>query len=159
MNTYTTIMIVINIIMLFSVWFTHHKFHILELFAYWMFICAVIQQVFTILTMNLHFIGITEGVAVFWFLLINRLILCPSLIIWLIYFSKDQNLVHKTVLTGICLVLLAFIQFLSKHFGLISFTKWNVFFSLIEWFVVILIFFGFKGWFRSLLKKEDLIVW
>lgn len=144
--------------MLLSIWLTRHKLHTLEILAYWMFICAVIQQVFTTLTMNLHFIGITEGVVVFWFLLMNRLILFPSLIIWLFYFSKDINIVHRTVLTGIWAIVFSFIQLLSKKFGLINFPKWNFVYSLAEWLFVILISFGFMLWFRFLLKKEELIV-
>jgi hypothetical protein len=158
LNTYITFMIIINTAMLLSVWLTRHKFHILEILAYWMFICTVIQQVFTMLTINLHFIGITQGVGIFWFLIMNRLILFPLLIIWLFYFFKDISLVHKTVLTGIWVIALSCIQFLSKKFCLITFSKWNFVYSLAEWLIVILISFGFLLWFRFLLKKEELIV-
>lgn len=158
MLLYIIIMIVLNQILFGSLWFTRQKLHVLEICAYWMFSCIIIQQVFTIVTLNLRYIEITEGEGVFWFLIMNRLLIYPALIIWLYYFSKHKKLVHKVILTMIWLIPLASIQSFSNQFGLITFSKWNFIYSLAEWLIVILLSFSFFVWFRYLIKKEELII-
>jgi hypothetical protein len=158
MLIYIIIMIILNQLMFASIWYTRQKMHVLEICANWMFICIIIQQIFTILTINLRYIVITEGVGVFWFLIMNRLIIYPSLIFWLFYLSKNKNLLYKVILTVIWLFPLASIQSLSNKFGLITFSNWNFICSLAEWLLVITLSFCFLEWFRYLLKKEEIIV-
>ena len=158
MFIFIIIMVILSTVTLFSLRFTLKKLHIMEIFAYWMFICAIVQQVFTIITMNLGMIVITEGVGVFWYLIMIRLILIPSIIIWLFYFSKNINLAHKAFLAGICIVALSGIQLLNKTYSMITYSNWNIAYSFAEWFTIILISFSFFLWFRYLLKKEDFIV-
>lgn len=158
MLTYIIIMIMLNQLMLASLWFTRQKLHVLEICAYWMFTCIIIQQIFTIITLNLRSIVISEGEGVFWFLIMNRLLIYPSLVILLYHFSKNKKLVHKVILIIIWIFPLASIQSFSNKFGLITFSKWNFIYSLAEWLLVILLSFSFFVWFRYLLKKEELIV-
>lgn len=158
MFIYIITMVILNLVMFMSLSLTRQKLHILEICAYWMFNCAVIQQVFTIITLNNRWILITEGEGVFWFLIMNRLVIYPALLIWLYYFIKNKKLVHKVLLTVIWIFPLASIQSLSNKFGIITFSKWNFIFSLGEWSIVILLSFSFIAWYRYLLKKVEQIV-
>ncbi|MFC5452329.1 hypothetical protein [Paenibacillus aestuarii] len=155
---FVIIMIIINMAAILSIRFARRKFNMLEICAYWMLNCAVIQQVFTIITINLQMIEVSEGVGVFWYLVMNRLVLMPSLIIWLFYFSKDVNIIRKAIFMGAWLLVLSGIQLLSKTFGMIAYVNWNVGYSLAEWFMVLFATTSFFLWFRHILKKEEFIV-
>lgn len=149
------IMIILSAVGLFSLYFTQSIFHTIEIISYFMIIVVMIQQVFLISTLNLGMIQISETISGFWTQNVNLLILIPCITIWLFcsFFSKSFSILKKIWLTAVWLFCMFGIEVLCHRLGLITFIRWNIGYSFIEWLIVLGGSLCFALLFRKLLRK------
>ncbi|HEY0827607.1 MAG TPA: hypothetical protein VGE40_05900 [Bacilli bacterium] len=151
-----TIMMILSAVGLSTLFFIRKIFSPLEIIAYFMVITALIQQIYTMITFNLGMIQLTGKVSVFWFLNINLLIIVPCVTIWLLYsyFSPAVSPFLKALMTGGWLLGMFGIELLFHRFGFITFKRWHIGYSFIEWLIILIGSLCFILWFRNLLRKQ-----
>jgi hypothetical protein len=151
-----TITIILSLLGLSTLFFFQKIFRIIEIIAYFIALSVLIQQVFTIVTLNLEMIQLSGTVSVFWFINMYLLIIVPCVTLWLFYsyFSPASSRFLKVLLTGGWLLGLFGIELLFHRFGFITFKRWNIGYSFIEWLTVLIVSGCFILWYRNLLRKQ-----
>lgn len=131
-------------------------FGLIEIISYFMMIVILIQQVFLIVTLNLEMIRISDKIPVLWFRNINLLTLIPCITLWLLYsyFSPAVPFFLKITFSGVWLLSMFGIEALFNRFGFITFLRWNIGYSFVEWLIVIAGAFCFAMWYRNLIGKR-----
>jgi hypothetical protein len=123
-----TIMIILSIVVLSTLFFLRKIFYTIEIISYFLVISIMIQQVYTMITFNLEMIRPSVKVPVFWFLNMYLIIFVPCVTLWLFYsyFYPKSSLFIKAFLTGGWLLGMFGIELLFHRFGFITFKRWNI---------------------------------
>lgn len=159
MIMYLIISIVLSLILAVSSLYTRKHLHPYEILMNWIFSSALLFICSNIVELNKKWIQVEHALIPFWILTFFRLFIIPGLTLWLVflYTSKSINFLNKFFFTGIWFVVLIGFQFLNQSLGLMQFKNWNLFFSLIEWFIIWFLSISCWASFRLLLRKEAVL--
>lgn len=159
MFTYLIISIMLSVILVLSSYFTREVMHPYEIGMNWLFTSSLLFICSNIIELNQKWIEVSHAQFPFWFLTLNRLFIIPGLTIWLLFLYSVKNLhyFHKVLFTCFWFIITIALQFFHDSIGLIQFRQWNIYFSILEWFILWLLSFGYWTSFRLLLRKEAVL--
>ncbi|MDQ0897536.1 MULTISPECIES: hypothetical protein [unclassified Paenibacillus] len=151
-----TIMIILSLGGLSTLFLLRKIFYTIEIISYFLGISIPIQMVYTAITFNSEMIKITENVSVYWFLNMSTIIFVPCVTLWLfyLYFCQTANFFGKASLTIGWLLSMFGMELLFQSFGFFTFKCWNIGYSFFEWLFVLIVSGSFILWFRKLLRKQ-----
>jgi hypothetical protein len=134
--------------------------HPLEILAYYLFYTTLLQQTFTILTVNLHFFEMMDGTAVMVPVKLLGLSFYPVVNLWLLSFlgSRRTSLLSKFLLTILFQLLLVGSDFLHGWIGYVRPVHWSLVSVEARHLVLLALTLLFMAGYRKLLRKERIIV-
>lgn len=157
-------MVILNIIMfflcfgiLYTLRMMRSIFRPIEKIMYFMAILIAILQIHSAILDNFNLINFSESLSDFFFYKMNQLIIFPTATIWLLYsffYNKIRFLLKMLFLVAWFSGLTGF-YFLFHYLGILKFTGWNVGYSIVMWYVVLVESFCFSLLFRKMLGKCD----
>ncbi len=128
--------------------------HLFEIFFIWMVINIIHHNFMTIFALNTEMINLNSSSTSYWTMALIRVFLIPVLIIWYIDKTQEANNRNNWIILFILIPLLIGIEYLANLLNVYDLVKWNLFYSIIEWVVILLIIFFLSTIFRKILKKE-----
>ncbi|NPV91642.1 MAG: hypothetical protein HPY50_12800 [Firmicutes bacterium] len=139
-----------------SVFFLRQRLHPLEIFACYLFYTTLLQQSFTILTLNLHLFEMTDGVAVMIPIKLMGLSFYPIVNLWLLSFlgSRRIRLRYKFLLVIPFQLLLVGADFFHGWAGYIKVNHWSIIHGEVRHLVLLSLALLFMAGYRNLLRKE-----
>lgn len=107
----------------------------------------------TIFALNMEMINFNSHSTSYWTMALIRVFLIPVLIIW--YIDKTQGAKNRKnwIMLFILIPLLIGIEYLANLLNVYDFVKWNLFYSIIEWVVILLPISYLSTSFRKILRK------
>lgn len=128
--------------------------HLFEIFFIWMVINIIHHNFMTIFALNMEMINFNSNSTSYWTMALIRVFLIPVLIIW--YIDKTQGARNRKnwIMLFILIPLLIGIENLANLLNVYDFVKWNLFYSIVEWVVILLIISFLSTSFRKTLRKE-----
>lgn len=141
-------------ILLYFLKFQRENLFPLEIFTYWIVSTIVFQNYSAFFYMNIKHFIIHENLSIEMTHLINRIVLIP--VITLIFLNNYVNLTTiKKKIAFIFLIIIIFgcIEMLSHITGVLIHKNWNFWWSLIFWFIYILIAILLLKYFRIKMAK------
>jgi hypothetical protein len=159
MFTYLIISIMLSVILILSSFFTRKFLHPYEIGMNWLFTSSLLFICSNIVELNQKWIEVDHAQFPFWILTLNRLFIIPGLTLWLLFLYSLKNVhpINKVLFTSIWFILMTTLQFFHGSIGLIQFRQWNIYFSILEWFIIWFLSFGYWTSFRLLLRKEAVL--
>ncbi len=129
--------------------------HLFEIFFIWMVLNIIHHNFMTIFALNMEMIHFNSNPTSYWTMALIRVFLIPVLIIWYIDKTQGANNRNNWIILFILLPpLLIGIEYLANLLDVYDFVKWNLFYSTIEWVVILLIISFLSTIFRKILRKE-----
>jgi hypothetical protein len=149
-----SIIFCITVILFISFVSTKKNLHLFEIFFMWMIINIIHHNFLTVIAVNLHMFDFAEKPANYWALVFMRVFLIPLLIIW--YFDQTLSVkpYKKWAWLPVGILILLGVEYLADFLNVYRHTRWKLWWSLIEWFVIFLLVNYSWIWWRNLLKKE-----
>ncbi|WP_102347282.1 hypothetical protein [Bacillus sp. Marseille-P3661] len=128
--------------------------HLFEIFFIWMVTNIIHHNFMTIFALNMEMINFNSHSTSYWTMALIRVFLIPVLIIW--YIDKIQGAKNREnwIMLFILIPLLIGIEYLANLLNVYDFVKWNLFYSIIEWVVILLLISYLSTSFRKILRKE-----
>ncbi|WP_248929718.1 hypothetical protein [Paenibacillus hamazuiensis] len=148
--------IVANAAIAASVPLTKRYFHPLEIGAVLLFSCIFTQIIFTLSTLNLKWIELTDSLVSFWFLELFRIVGVPCLMVWFTVLLKRIRFHWGIYAPAVVLgsIGIACFDELCRKWGFFTYTYWNFWFSVIKWGISIIGVSLFYQWFRHDIAKK-----
>ncbi|MFB4168244.1 hypothetical protein [Virgibacillus sp. JSM 102003] len=128
--------------------------HLFEIFFIWMVINIIHHNFMTIFALNMEMINLNSSSTSYWTMALIRVFLIPVLIIWYIDNTQGANNRNNWFILFILIPLLIGVEYLANLLNVYDFEKWNLFYSIIEWVVILLIISFLSTIFRKILRKE-----
>jgi hypothetical protein len=127
--------------------------HLFEIFFIWMVTNIIHHNFMTIFALNMEMINFNSHSTSYWTMALIRVFLIPVLIIW--YIDKTQGAKNRKnwIMLFILIPLLIGIEYLTNLLKVYDFVKWNLFYSIIEWVVILLLISYLSTSFRKILRK------
>ncbi|WP_373229802.1 hypothetical protein [Cohnella sp.] len=106
--------------------------------------------------MNYKLIEVNTNLFLLWSFVINRFVLMPLLIIWLLdLYGSVRSFFFKMILTVTFTAILTGIEYLSDWLEVLHHAEpWQIWWTVVQWKAIIFITYLFKIWFRSVFEKE-----
>lgn len=128
--------------------------HLFEIFFIWMVLNIIHHNFMTIFALNMEMIHFNSNPTSYWTMELIRVFLIPVLIMWYIDKTQGSNNRNNWIILFILLPLLIGIEYLANLLDVYDFVKWNLFYSTIEWVVILLIISFLSTIFRKILRKD-----
>ncbi|GEO25004.1 hypothetical protein AAC03nite_07890 [Alicyclobacillus acidoterrestris] len=111
------------------------------------------HNVMTVVTLNLGMYQFTESPSDYLALTLVRIVILPLLIVW--YFDiTSMKAYQKWIWLPVGIAVLIGVEYLSDVLGVFEHTRWNLWWSVIEWFAVFVVLNYAWLWYRKMLRKE-----
>lgn len=149
-STFFALTVIINLTYAVS----KKNLHLFEIFFIWMVTNIIHHNFMTIFALNMEMINFNSHSTSYWTMALIRVFLIPVLIIW--YIDKIQGAKNREywIMLFILIPLLIGIEYLANLLNVYDFVKWNLFYSIIEWVVILLLISYLSTSFRKILRKE-----
>jgi hypothetical protein len=144
----------LTIILAVSFAVTRKNLHTFEILFMWMVIIIIHHTFVTIIAVNLKLIDFADHPENYWALVFNRVFLIPLLITWYFDAMVARRPFKKWLWLPIGILILSCSEYFAEWLGLYTYTRWKLWWSLIEWAVIFLLIHFSWLWYRSLLRKE-----
>jgi hypothetical protein len=144
----------ITLLLFISFVVTKRNLHLFEILFMWMIIIFIHHTFLTVTAVNLKLITFTASRTNFWTLVFNRITLIPLLIIWFVDISLSVTLLRKLLLLPVSLCILVGIEYLGDLFNIYHHVHWKVWWSVVEWTIILLFVYINWIWFRKILRRE-----
>lgn len=126
-----------------------------EVICYWLFISILGHEFFVIVNLNLKLIENTDSKILYLLITLNRTVLIPIIIMWLIStIFKSKTLFKKVASTLQYVLILTAIEYLGDWLGLTNHDKWNIWWTVLEWIGIISLTLLFSLYVKYLSKRE-----
>jgi Kef-type K+ transport system membrane component KefB len=145
----------LTVILAVSFALTQKNLHPFEILFMWMVTTIIHHTFVTITAVNLKLMDFAHHPENYWALVFNRVFLIPLLIIWYFDAMVARRPYQKWLWLPLAILILSGGEYLSEWLGLYTYTRWKLWWSLIEWSVILLLIHFSWMWYRSLLKKEE----
>lgn len=141
--------------LLFFIWVPPKKLHMFEIIFLWIIITFFYQSIFASLTINLHWIEISTVLGSYWALVVNRLLIIPLFIIWLMdRIWRQTGVMAKIAYVALAVLSLTGMQTIAVRIGLIRPVQWHGWMTAATWLALILLAMALLKVFQSCFKKE-----
>lgn len=157
-----TIILLISILLLFSLKKCQKKFDSVELFILFMFISYFFQEVFFILTSPYQRFRVVEEHLPFWASKLQYGIIFPILLIWFIYFLRNNNRLSSILfISFIWIISVVLIEKILLEIGIMmsNSESWYPEIEFVFAFFILFISCFFTELLLPLLKKEKIMPW
>jgi hypothetical protein len=148
------IFFVLTIILMISFVVTRKNLQLFEIFFMWMVINIIHHNFLTVAALNLQMFDFGEYPANYWALVFIRVFLFPLLIIWYFDITLAEKPYKKWGWLPFGILALIGVEYLADVLDVYRHTRWNYWWSSIEWFVIFLLVNYSWIWYRTLLRKE-----
>ncbi|OXM83585.1 hypothetical protein [Paenibacillus rigui] len=117
---------------------------------------ALMQQSFTVISLNLHYVRPALTWQSFWSVKLPGLFCMPVLLLWalLLLLSDKYHPGGKIALVAAVLLLMTSVDVGINKAGFIEALHWNVLYSLIRYVMILLVLWGYLTLLRSRMRKE-----
>lgn len=147
--------LIINFIAILSLKKAMKLLSIYEVICYGLFVSIIGNEFFVIVNLNMKLIENTESRILYLLITLNRTVLIPIVIIWLLAIILNSKSVKNQAFIIILFILvLTFLEYLGDWLGLTHHKDWNVLWTVLEWSGVILLTLLFSRYVKHLFKKE-----
>jgi hypothetical protein len=127
---------------------------LLEVLAILLFVSTINQNLIDIFTANLKVINITKQIQMFWTFFLSRHLFIPALVtLFIDLYSSSKFKITKFLLFVLCILLLTAVEQSIAWFKIITLVKWQLWWSLLEWCLIILFALGSRKFLHYLLLK------
>jgi hypothetical protein len=132
---------------------TKKNLHLFEILFIWMAAMILDHNFMTIVSLNLgmyHFANRPTG---YWSLSLVRIILVPLLIVW--FFDKTSTRPYnRWIFLPVGVAALIGIEYLCDVMHVFQHTRWQLWWSMLEWVGVFLVIHFAWLWYHHLLQRE-----
>ncbi|MGZ4134700.1 MAG: hypothetical protein ACXVC1_05365 [Tumebacillaceae bacterium] len=150
-----SIMLVLNLIVLYSFLVSKKHLHLFEIMVLWMTFTFLRMDYNAVLSLNLGLLTNSQKLSYIWAMYFDRQMLFPIPQVWYVSaYSGAHSLARKIVLFVIVVALLTGLSYLAVTSGMVSFTKWRIWWEAIYWVCSLFVGIGLMHWFRKFLYKE-----
>ncbi len=143
----------LSITLIFVIFFviTPRRLHLLEILFSWFIILLLHGTFLAIMILNYKYIKLGSNLFLIWSFVVNRFVLMPLLIIWLLdLYVSVRSFLIKTILTVAFTAILTRIEYLANWLEVIHHAgPWQVWWTVVQWAALILIAYLFTIWFRN----------
>jgi hypothetical protein len=149
-----TLFFSITVISTISFAATKKTLNLLEIMFIWMTVIIIDHNFLTVTAVDLGMIDFSGHPANYWCLALIRIFLFPLLIVW--YFDKTFSTkpYRKWVWLPLGILTLIGVEYLADVLNVFKHTRWHLWWSFIEWFLIFLIVnYSWVGY-RNLLRKD-----
>lgn len=133
---------------------TKNKLHLFEILFMWMVIIFIHHTFLTIFILNMNLIEISGHGSNYWTLVFNRITLFPLIIIWLIDIILSTSIPMKVLFVSLTLCTLVGLDYLQEAMKIFEHSQWKVWWSFIEWGIIICLVYVSWIWYRKILLRE-----
>ena len=144
----------LTVILIISFAVTKKNLHLFKIMFIWMIVIIIDHNVLTVTALNLGMFDFAHRPANYWSLALIRVFLFPLLIVW--YFDKTYSIkpFRKWAWLPLGIVTLIGLEYLADVLNVFTHTQWNLWWSVVEWFIIfLLVNYSWLGY-RNLLRKE-----
>ncbi|EPZ42367.1 hypothetical protein N007_15115 [Alicyclobacillus acidoterrestris ATCC 49025] len=143
----------LSIILIITFVVTKKHLHLFEIMFIWMCAMIIDHNVMTVVTLNLGMYQFTDSPSDYLALTLVRIVILPLLIVW--YFDiTSVKAYQKWIWLPAGIAVLIGVEYLSDVLGVFERTRWNLWWSVIEWFVVFVVLNYAWLWYRNMLRRE-----
>lgn len=144
----------LTVILLISFVVTKKKLHLFEIMFMWMIVIIIDHNVLTVTALNMGIVDFSDRPANYWSLALIRIFLFPLLIVWYFDTTLSEKPFRKWAWLPLGIVTLTGLEYLADVVNVCKHTRWNLWWSFIEWFLIfMLVNYSWIGY-RNLLRKE-----
>ena len=135
--------------------YTKKNMNLVEILLYWFWTSILGEDYMSIIYNNLKLIRPYSKLEVFWNTMCFHLLLHPIAMIWFLHFYLRCTRRWTQLLLIVFMVLfLSSLQLLRERFGEIDLSSWNMWWSLILWFLFIVATLAVMKGFRWIKRRE-----
>lgn len=149
-----SILFSLTVILAVSFLVTRRNLHPFEILFMWMVTVIIHHTFITITAVNLKLMDFADHPEKYWALVFYRAFLIPILIIWYFDAMVARRPYQKWLWLPLGILILSGSEYLAVWLDLYTYTQWKLWWSLIEWSVILLLVYYSLLWYRSLLRKE-----
>lgn len=144
----------LTIILLVSFVAIEKKLHLFEILYMWMVIIFIHHTFLAVTVLNLKLVELPGYGANYWTLVFNRITLIPILIIWFMDKNLSLNFTKRLFFIPFAVCVLVGIEYLAEFLNVFNHSRWKLWWSFIEWGVILLLVYVSWIWYRKILIKE-----
>jgi hypothetical protein len=103
------------------------KLNIMEILLVWIIVAIIYQSFIAVMSVNLGWIKLSEQLDHSWILVMNRLILIPLFLIWLMdRYISSGNLSFKLLATAVVISMLVCSEYVMNTLEVIRMIRWKL---------------------------------
>jgi hypothetical protein len=149
-----SIFFTLTVILAISFFAVRKNLHSFEILFMWMVTVIIHHTFITILAVNLKLMDFADHPEKYWALAFYRTFLIPILIIWYFDAMVARRPYQKWLWLPLGILILSGSEYFADWIDLYTYTRWKLWWSLIEWSVILFLVYFSWVWFRNLLRKE-----
>ncbi|QOR68065.1 hypothetical protein IM538_08020 [Cytobacillus suaedae] len=126
-----------------------------EILFSWLIVSILGHEFFVIVNLNLKVIENTSSKAFFLLIALNRSVLMPFIVMWLLsLLYHTKSVVYKLLFFFLFIAVLTGAEYMGDWLGLMNHNDWNVWWTVIEWIGIVSLTLLFSRYVKFLYKKE-----